>query len=348
MNYLLINTANEELVLAIIKDNQVFFKKDSSLKRHNESLLPYLKELLNQAQIELKDIDEFGVVVGPGSFTGIRVGIATVKAFKDVFKKPVRAINNLNLLHEIVLANGLNIQTVAIEGSLNSYFIGCEIDGKLKIYERNLTLDELQTVSNGLDVGMYSNSHQLQSGVVVEFSIDAFVKAFFNSNSYDLTPIYYQLSQAENDKISKGELVIDEAEVWDIKDITLIENNSFTNCWTEEELNKAFMSKLNNIFVARMDGAVVGFIIAENNIDEINISKVAVDKNYRNHGIGSQLVEAVEKFTKEKNIDCVSLEVSENNFTAKTLYEKLGYNKRRVRKGYYRDGSDAIEMVKKV
>ena len=42
----------------------------------------------------------------------------------------------------------------------------------------------------------------------------------------------------------------------------------------------------------------------------------------------------------------VSLEVSTNNFTAKTLYEKLGYTLRRVRKEYYKDKSDALEMVK--
>ncbi|MBO5910193.1 MAG: tRNA (adenosine(37)-N6)-threonylcarbamoyltransferase complex dimerization subunit type 1 TsaB, partial [Clostridia bacterium] len=123
MNYLLINTANDELVIVLYKDGTIFACNECNVKRHNEMLLPKLEEVLNRAQLTLDDIDEFGVVVGPGSFTGLRVGIATIKAFKDVFNKPVRAINNLDLLYYICKTKGLNYNTFAIEGSLNSYFV---------------------------------------------------------------------------------------------------------------------------------------------------------------------------------------------------------------------------------
>ena len=346
MNYLLINTANQELIIEIVKGDKIFVSKDNVSKRHNEVLLPKLDDLLKQAEIGLKDVDEFGVVIGPGSFTGIRVGIATIKAFKDVFKKPVRAINNLNLLYEIAKEQNIDTNCVAIEGSLNSYFVGKVEADKLNIYERNLTLDELTKVSEGGKVAFYTNQNAYPNAEIVEFDERAFLNAFLNSNSKDLTPIYYQLSQAENDKINRAEIAIKEAEVWDIKAISELDKMNFANHWDDDTFQQVFLFKSNTVFVARLQDDLIGFVVVENDIDEINISHIVVDKEYRNHGIGTKLINFVEEYSKNKNINTVSLEVSENNFTAKTLYEKLGYQTRRIRKEYYKDKSNAIEMFK--
>ena len=181
MNYLLINTANDELVIVLSKDGEIFACNERMVKKHNEVLLPKLEQLLQDANVQLKDIDEFGVVIGPGSFTGIRVGIATIKAFKDVFNKPVRAINNLNLLHQIVKTTGVDVSAVAIEGSLNSYFVGKIDGGKINIYERNLTADELSEVSAGGKVAFYSNSHNYQPASCVDFDNLAFMQAFLSA-----------------------------------------------------------------------------------------------------------------------------------------------------------------------
>ncbi len=342
MNYLLINTANEELVILVYKDGVIYACNDKQIKRHNEVILPALDNLLNEANLTLKDIDEYGVVVGPGSFTGVRVGIATCKAFKDVFNKPVRAINNLDLLHAIATHKGLTPKVVAIEGSLNSYFVGVVDNGKLNIYERNLTAEELTRASQGEEVIMYTNSHNYQPAQCIEFDNEAFVSAFLNSNSYSLVPIYYQLSQAENDKLSRGELIVREAEVWDIKTISDIDKVNFHEPW---DMEKMLLNKATTIYVAELEKNVIGFLVAENDIDEFNISRVVVSSEARNHGVGTKLINYIEEIAKTNKMN-VSLEVSVNNFTAKTLYEKLGYITRRVRKNYYKDGSDCLEMVK--
>ena len=347
MNYLLINTANDELVVLVCKDGQIFAYNERGAKKHNEILLPKLDSVLNDAGLMLNQIDEFGVIIGPGSFTGIRVGIATIKAFKDVFNKPVRAINNLSLLYQIAKNQNIDCKAVAVEGSLNSYFVGKVEDGKLNIYERNLTMDELKAITGDAPVVMYNNAHGFEPAVCVDFDNNAFMQAFMYSSDNDLTPVYYQLSQAENDKLAHANLIVREAEVWDIKAVSELDRNNFSGAWDERVMEQTFVSKSSTIFVADMDGQVVGFLVAENNIDEYNISHVVVDKDFRNHGIGSKLIAHIEQIAKQSNMN-VSLEVSVNNFTAKTLYEKLGYKVRRVRKQYYKDKSDCLEMVKEV
>ena len=323
MNYLLINTANEELVIVLSKNGTIFACNESQVKKHNEVLLPKLEEVLNQANLTLNDIDEFGVVVGPGSFTGLRVGIATIKAFKDVIKKPVRSINNLNLLYQIASKHG-DYNIVAIEGSLNSYFVGKFENGKLNIYERNLTADELKVVANGQKVAMYNNSHDLQLGEVVKFDNDAFVKTFLSSTSYNLTPVYYQLSQAEHDKIEHSNIIIREAEVYDIKEILNICKISFDE-YSLDLLEGKLLGKNYLTYVAQIDEQLVGFVIVDRS-DKTNleISLIVVDINFRNHGIGTKLIENVENLAKI-NKSQVSLSINENCFTLKTLCQKLGY-----------------------
>ncbi|MCF6464037.1 tRNA (adenosine(37)-N6)-threonylcarbamoyltransferase complex dimerization subunit type 1 TsaB [Clostridium sp. Cult1] len=62
---------------------------------HSENLVPMIKEVLDSLNIQVSDIDLYGVAIGPGSFTGLRIGIATVKSFAHVFNKPIIGISTL-------------------------------------------------------------------------------------------------------------------------------------------------------------------------------------------------------------------------------------------------------------
>lgn len=76
---------------------------------HSENLVPMIKEVLRSLNLKIEDIDLYGVSIGPGSFTGLRIGVATVKAFAHLFNKPLVGVSTLeglafNLPHnEIVV-----------------------------------------------------------------------------------------------------------------------------------------------------------------------------------------------------------------------------------------------------
>lgn len=67
-------------------------------KKHSEKLMPAIDHLLNDAEMTLGEMDAFGVVTGPGSFTGLRIGIATIKGFAQVYNKPVIGVSSLESL----------------------------------------------------------------------------------------------------------------------------------------------------------------------------------------------------------------------------------------------------------
>lgn len=62
---------------------------------HSEKLIPMIKEMLDGLKLKIDDIDLYGVSIGPGSFTGLRIGVATMKGFAHLFDKPLVGISTL-------------------------------------------------------------------------------------------------------------------------------------------------------------------------------------------------------------------------------------------------------------
>lgn len=341
MNKLIIDTANEKLLIALKIGDQVFSISSDTKSKHNEAMIPLVDEILGKHGLDIKDINELGVVIGPGSFTGIRVGIATIKAFRDGLGIKAKGINNLDYLYAIANKCDSSIETVAIKGSRNSYFVARLIRGVLYKYERNLTLDELNTLSNGGKVGMFTLDEDVNCFVVESDPI--ILSECAECANEDLVPVYYQLSQAENEKLKKGTLLIEKAKPEDVEDIYNIEKSSIQyNTLSMQDVEKGVGGNYST-FVARFEGEIVGFIMLEIT-DEVNITSVAVDNNYRNLGIATKLIETAMGYTRECGLKTISLEVSDRNLTAYVLYEKLGFKVRRERKKYYADQSNALEM----
>ena len=79
---------------------------------HSENLVPMVKTLLDNLNLKVSDIDLYGVALGPGSFTGLRIGIATVKAFAHVYNKPIVGVSTLEGLAFNVRANGVIVPMI--------------------------------------------------------------------------------------------------------------------------------------------------------------------------------------------------------------------------------------------
>lgn len=99
MKILAIDTSGTNCSVAIIDDEKII--SDFSLNTgttHSQNLVPMLEQIQNFSKIELKDIDAIACCIGPGSFTGIRIGIATVKGLAISLNKPVIGVSSLESL----------------------------------------------------------------------------------------------------------------------------------------------------------------------------------------------------------------------------------------------------------
>lgn len=114
----------------------------------------------------------------------------------------------------------------------------------------------------------------------------------------------------------------------------------------DNQFNNKYFNCFDKIYLYKKEDKIVGFLIAQNSIDEINIILLYVDEQYRRQKIASMLIDyLISSFS--NNIDRIILEVSKNNRAAISLYDKFGFIQIGHRKNYYSDGSDAIVMERK-
>lgn len=103
MNILCIDTSSIYASCALMRDNEVVGEKTSlSGLVHSKSVLPLVESVLESAGMDIEEIDVFSCVAGPGSFTGVRIGVCTVKGLAQAMNKPCFQVNTLDCLKENV------------------------------------------------------------------------------------------------------------------------------------------------------------------------------------------------------------------------------------------------------
>ena len=92
------STTKKASVALMMDDGKIYSKSISNEITHSEKLLPLVDELLKENNVNLKDITLLATTLGPGSFTGVRIGIATVKALAKVLNVDIIGATSLKLL----------------------------------------------------------------------------------------------------------------------------------------------------------------------------------------------------------------------------------------------------------
>jgi tRNA threonylcarbamoyladenosine biosynthesis protein TsaB len=81
---------------------------------HGEKLTLFIQEVCEKAQIEMKDLNAISVASGPGSYTGLRIGVSTAKGLCYALGIPLIAIDSLTCIYEIVKANYSNSNILTV------------------------------------------------------------------------------------------------------------------------------------------------------------------------------------------------------------------------------------------
>ena len=112
MKILAIDTSSNLCSVALLENTKLIKKIElNNGLTHSETLMPLIKQILEETNLKLKDIDLLVSDVGPGSFTGIRIGVATCKAFSDSLNIPTIGISSLEVLAYSIKNNGLICST---------------------------------------------------------------------------------------------------------------------------------------------------------------------------------------------------------------------------------------------
>lgn len=114
-------------------------------------LIPRIRSLLLSSAVTVRDIQAIVVVIGPGSFTGIRVGLSTAKGLAQAGGIPLIGISRLRLL---AYASRRSHALVALDAGRGEYYAGEYIEGGM-IWEKLLRRQDLEVAAAGLSEGTF-------------------------------------------------------------------------------------------------------------------------------------------------------------------------------------------------
>ncbi|MBX4260707.1 tRNA (adenosine(37)-N6)-threonylcarbamoyltransferase complex dimerization subunit type 1 TsaB [Clostridium estertheticum] len=109
MIILSLDSATQSATCAILDDNKVLGEITFNYKKqHSQILMPIIDELFKNTQMSIDDIDAFVASKGPGSFTGLRIGMATIKGLSQGTNKPFVTVSTLDsLAYNLAYTDGI-------------------------------------------------------------------------------------------------------------------------------------------------------------------------------------------------------------------------------------------------
>jgi len=224
MKILSIDTSSNLCAIAVLEDSNLITENIlDDTKNHSEKIMPVISQTLEKANLKLKNIDLIVCDKGPGSFTGIRIGVATVMSFIDSLKIPSIGISSLETLMYNALLNKTTsayICPLIDAKNENVYFELYSIsNGKAssaipaECKNINELIDILKNYSNICFVGdgslVYKNllSSSLQNvtfcsaNEISSYSLGiAGLNAYNSGRKDNILPLYLRKSQAERAK----------------------------------------------------------------------------------------------------------------------------------------------------
>jgi len=286
-----------------------------------------------------------------GSFTGIRIGIATSKAFGDSLGILAIGVNSLETLAYSISQEGLIVSMIDCKND-NCYFAMYHL--KASCYEE-IIKPTADTIENALEAiakqkslfpdfaitfvgdatSIYPNAirDKFENGILAPsknnilnsyyLGLAGFTK-FQQKKQEELLPLYLKKPQAQRQLEEKSKAVkIRPMTLQDLEQISPILVTDFDAFWKPSVLEEELKFENSSYLVAILNDEIVGFAGIKNVINQADIMNVVVKKNFRNQGIGSLLLKNLINLAKECNISTLTLEVMEENYPAIHLYKKF-------------------------
>lgn len=207
-NILCLNTCFRSAEIMTVGERTEFERIDANCK-HSEHVLPEVEKVLERANLGVKDIDVLGVCVGPGSFTGIRIGVALVKGFGFSRNLPCVAFNSFEVIAEEYFLNSKDAnEVVVVLDGLGGFVFVSKLgrDGEILVEPICLSLAEMAEFikQNSCEYVCHEDDKDKFALKSVELTKTAYINVLQRKllagktvSCAEISPLYLRKSQAE-------------------------------------------------------------------------------------------------------------------------------------------------------
>ncbi|HEY5583213.1 MAG TPA: tRNA (adenosine(37)-N6)-threonylcarbamoyltransferase complex dimerization subunit type 1 TsaB [Ruminiclostridium sp.] len=236
MKILALDTSSSVATVAILQDDVIIGEYScNNVETHSQRLMPMIQSLLERVGLCATDIDAFSASIGPGSFTGLRIGVTTVKSMAFAAGKPVISVYTLDALaYNLSMSKELICPIIDARNSRVFTAVYRFINGKLERLTDyfGIHINELVDIIRPMEgeivfLGDACNLHRdyfvlelgervsiappnialAKASSVAVLARNAFLEGKLES-CYDMVPFYLRKSQAEREKEMKEKKVI--------------------------------------------------------------------------------------------------------------------------------------------
>lgn len=201
MTTLFIDTSLSKVCIAIVKDSNLLIKHEKTFNNNmSKYLMLEVSAVFSDAKLKPNDIDNIVVGVGPGSFTGVRMGITFVKTFAYALNKPVYPVSALRCM----------------ASSADNAYVATLIDARREHVYASIYDNELNEIIEEQYVSLSAIKEQIAKyqdiGIVADFEGDKYQEVSYDPlkivayalkgepiNPHALTPNYLKETQAERE-----------------------------------------------------------------------------------------------------------------------------------------------------
>ena len=231
MNILAVDTAGKTAGVALLQDDRLLYEVylDAGMT-HSETLMPMIDTCLKMCGLTCADIDLYAVNAGPGSFTGLRIGVSAAKGLAWAKDLPCCGVSTLEAMARgvsdfdglIVCAMDARRQQIyhalfrSENGQLTRLCDDCAIGlEELVDHLRRLPQPKLvvgdgaqlcydHLTAAGISCRLASPDHRFQNAAGAALAAADMARTGHTCTAQELQPVYLRLSQAERERLAKG------------------------------------------------------------------------------------------------------------------------------------------------
>lgn len=230
MKILAIETSAVSVSAAVVEDGRLVTSAyQNTALTHSRTLMPMVDAMLQTAELKLSDVDCFAVAAGPGSFTGLRIGISAVKGLAWALEKPCIAVSTLEAMaYSLRHMNGTIVCAMdARRQQIYNAIFRAESGTLTRLCDdRAIALSELQEelagkegtyivvgdgarlctdylTENGVGCTLAPPHLVMQNAAGVAMAGEELAKKGAFTTAQAISPVYLRLSQAERERLAR-------------------------------------------------------------------------------------------------------------------------------------------------
>ena len=190
---LFIDTSLEDVSIALIKEKKLLSKINNNIPgQHSIYVTKYIEDILKENDLSPKSIDEIIVIKGPGSFTGIRIGVTIAKIF--AYLQNIRIVSITSLIAKIIGQHSKYILS-KIDAKHDNYYIGLYDENYNKIVEKFSNIKEIEEIIKEYSPLIIDESREYDIESIIKYT-----KKIPSENPHAVNPIYLKLPAAMEKK----------------------------------------------------------------------------------------------------------------------------------------------------